>query len=283
MKPPPGLNIPPNMVYKLNKYIYGLKQANRQWNHKSTQTLFSIGFSQSKSDYSLFTKYTIDCFNVILVYVDHLIVAGTTLSEINNIKHILNEKFSIKNLGHLRYLLGFEITRSSTNITLWQHKYCLDLLQDIGLLCVKPASTPMDLSHKLDDHGDSLLQDRYSFRSIIVKLMYLTHSRPDIVFSVCRLSQHLAKPSQTHLIDAHRIICYLKNEPTLGLFFKCYSSFNLINFADSDWGACHLTRRSNIGLCFFLGDNLISWKTKKQMVVFRSSFKVKYRALANTT
>ncbi|XP_058732675.1 uncharacterized mitochondrial protein AtMg00810-like [Vicia villosa] len=283
MKPPPGMKLSANLVCKLKKSIYGLKHASRQWNHKLTSSLTTLGFLQSKSDYSLFTKYTPTCFTVILVYIDDLIVAGTNLSDISHIKHTLDKQFSIKDMGVLKYFLGFEIAHSSQGITLCQRKYCLDLLQDTGLLASKPASTPIEPGLNLDDKDEALLPDPSLFRSIIGKLLYLTHSRPDIMFSVCRSSQYLAKPTSTHLQAAHRIVRYLKNAPAKGLFFRRHSNLQLTGFSDSDWGACPTSRRSITGFCFFLGDNIISWKTKKQTVVSRSSSEAEYRALANTT
>lgn len=193
-----------------------------------------MGFTQSKSDYSLFNNYCSNSCTVILVYVDNLIVTGTDISKITHIKTVLDSKFSIKDMGILRYFLGFEIAHSSTGITLCQRKYCLDLLQDTGRLATKPASTPLDLGCNLQNTDLPPLQDPSIFRSIIGKLLYLTHSHPNIVFFVCRLSQNLASPTQLHLQAAHRIICYLKNEPALGLHFKCNSSLKLTGFSDSD-------------------------------------------------
>jgi hypothetical protein len=144
MKPPPGLHLPhPNLVCKLQRSLYGLKQASRQWNTKLTETLVSSGYTQSKADYSLFTKHTNIGFTIILVYVDDLVLGGTDLTEIHHIKSLLDIKFSIKDLGVLKYFLGFEVARSQEGISLCQRKYTLDLLQDAGLLAAKPCPTPM--------------------------------------------------------------------------------------------------------------------------------------------
>ncbi|GAU28547.1 hypothetical protein TSUD_268860 [Trifolium subterraneum] len=144
MQPPPGLELPqPNLVCKLQRSLYGLKQASRQWNTKLTETLTSSGYIQSKADYSLFTKQTSTGFTVILVYVDDLVLGGTDMSEIHNIKTLLDDKFSIKDLGNLKYFLGFEVARSKEGISLCQRKYALDLIEDDGLLGAKPCPTPM--------------------------------------------------------------------------------------------------------------------------------------------
>lgn len=142
MQPSAGLLLPaPNLVCKLQRPIYGLKQASRQWNTKLTYTLTSSGYSQSKSDYSLFTKPRSAGFIVILVYVEYLILGGTNVDEIKHIKTLLDTKFSIKDFGVNKYLLGFEVARAQVGISHFQRKYTLDLIKDAGLLGAKPCKT----------------------------------------------------------------------------------------------------------------------------------------------
>ncbi|MCH95738.1 retrovirus-related Pol polyprotein from transposon TNT 1-94, partial [Trifolium medium] len=144
MKPPPGLALAqPDLVCKLQRSLYGLKQASRQWNAKLTETLLSLGNTQSKPDYSLFTKKSHTRFTAILVYVDDLVLGGTDMDEINQLKSLLDNKFSIKDLGCLKYFLGSEVARSHTGISLCQRKYTLDLLHGTVLHAVKPCLTPM--------------------------------------------------------------------------------------------------------------------------------------------
>lgn len=214
MKILPGLKVSNrNLVCKLKRSMYGLKQSSRQWNHKLTNTLISLGYCQSKSDYSLFTKKTDTFFTTILVYVDGLVLAGNNIIEINNIKIILDNTFSIKDLGNLKYFLGFEVARNFHGISLCQHKYSLDILQETCLLPAKLASTPMDPSHNL--HCDKVipLSTHTPFRSLIGKLIYLTHSRHGISFL-------FASPAKTHMHAPFRIIRYIKNAPALGIYLK---------------------------------------------------------------
>ena len=129
MKVPPSLTVDhPALVCKLQRSLYDLKQANRQWNAKLTSTLLDSGFQQSKADYSLFTKRSPTGLTIILVYVDDLVLTGTDLAEIQQLKHSLDAKFSIKDLGMLKYFLGFELAQSNSGIVLFQRKYCLNLL-----------------------------------------------------------------------------------------------------------------------------------------------------------
>jgi hypothetical protein len=284
MKPPPGLPLQQeNLVCKLQRSLYGLKQASRQWNAKLTETLISSGFIQSKADYSLFTKKTSRGFTAILVYVDDLVLGGTDIEEINQLKSMLDQKFSIKDLGQLKYFLGFDVARTKAGIALCQRKYTLDLLADAGLLAAKPCSTPMQPQLQLHKSSGTPLTDPTTYRRLIGRLLYLTHSRPEISYAVSKLSQFLDAPTDTHMLAGLHVLRFLKNHPGQGLFFSASSPLTLKGYSDSDWGACPDTRRSTTGFCFFIGTSLVSWKSKKQNVVSRSSSEAEYRALAQAT
>lgn len=131
------------------KSLYGLKQANCQWNAKLTSALLSCGYTQSNAGHSMFTKRNGSSFNVLLVYMDDVLLSSNDLGEINYIKSFLDSSFKIKNLGPLKFFLGIEITRTSKGLHLCQRKYALDLLFDVGLLSCKPILTPMETTCKL--------------------------------------------------------------------------------------------------------------------------------------
>ena len=189
MSLPPGLdNQQPNIVCKLQKSLYGLKQASRQWFAKLTGVLVESGYTQSKADYSLFTKSSAGSFTAILVYVDDLVLAGDNLAEINSMKKLLDDRFKIKDLGPLKFFLGMEVARSKHGIALYQQKYALDLLQDAGLLGAKPVSTLMDYTVKLSKTSRTPLDDPSSYQRLIGRLLYLTNTRPDLSFVVSKLS-----------------------------------------------------------------------------------------------
>ncbi|CAH9089473.1 unnamed protein product [Cuscuta europaea] len=282
MEPSPGyLPNNDNSVCKLLKSIYGLKQASRQWYFKLSEALKLSGYTQSQADFSLFTKVNNTSFTVILLYLDDLILAGNDMNEINAIKSFLHQKFTIKDLGKLKYILGIEIARSKTGIILNQRKYTLDILSDFGYLSSKPFSTPMDTKLKLSKHNGTVLNDPKTYRTLIGRLLYLTVTRPDIAYSVQTLSQFLSSPTNIHMAAAHRVLRYLKSSPGKGLIYSSNSSFNIQAYTDSDWGSCVDTRKSISGYCFYLGDSLISWKSKKQPEISRSSTEAEYRAAAN--
>ncbi|GJT78921.1 ribonuclease H-like domain-containing protein [Tanacetum coccineum] len=173
----------------LKKSLYGLKQAPRQWNAKLTSTLIENGFSQSKSDYSLYTKSDKGVFLALLVYVDDIIITGNSVSEIEKFKVFLKSKFMIKDLGKLKYFLGIEVVDTDKGICLNQRKYVLDLLSEYGMLACKPAKTPLMsklvISNEASDK-DPLLENITDYQKLMGKLIYLTNIRP-IYFLFCAL------------------------------------------------------------------------------------------------
>ena len=281
--PPQTSNTDSPLVCKLDKSLYGLRQASRQWYAKFSSFLLSEGFVQSKADFSLFTKGKDKDFVALLVYVDDIVLTGASLTAINEIKQSLSAKFRLKDLGDLKLFLGLEIARSSSGIVLSQRKYTLDLLQDAGMLASKPISYPMDPRHKFSNFDGELLKDPAQYRRLVGRLLYLTITRPDIAYAVHRLSQGMSSPRQSHYDAAQHLLRFLKQNLGQGLFLSSNPSLQLKAFSDSDWAGCMDTRRSVTGFCVFLGDSLISWKSKKQSTVSRSSTEPEYRALGSVT
>lgn len=156
----------------------------------------------------------------------------------------------------------------------------MDLLKEYGFTACKPASTPMDSSIKLSKGDSELLTDNTFYRRLIGKLIYLTITRPDISYVTQQLSQYLYCATTQHLKAAYRVLKYLKGNPDQGLLYSFNNDLSLRIYSDSDWAGCHDTRRSVSGFCVFLGSSLISWKSKKQSTVSRSSAEAEYRAMA---
>ncbi|XP_021846221.1 uncharacterized mitochondrial protein AtMg00810-like [Spinacia oleracea] len=263
-------------VCKLLKSLYGLKQAPRQWFAKLSSALKTHGFTQSKSDYYLFTKEAESDLTIILVYVDDLIVAGTNLTEINAAKAFLSSQFHMKDMGELRCFLGIEVDRTEDGIFLSQKKYTLDLLEEYGLSHYKANHQKLAA-----DVGESLPHPEV-YQQLVGKLIYLTITRPDIAYAVHVLRKFMHAPTSIHLQAAKRVLRYLSGAPGQGLLLASKSSAHLTAFCDSDWARCQTTRRSTSGFCILLGESPIPWKSKRRSVVSRSSAEAEYRAMALT-
>ncbi|XP_035845685.1 uncharacterized mitochondrial protein AtMg00810-like [Helianthus annuus] len=236
------------------------------WNERLVNVLLNIGFVQSKCEYSMFIKNNDGVFIVLLVYVDDIIVTGNNEKEINNVKTFLKSEFLIKDLGQLKFFLGIEVIRTDEGIALSQRKYCMDLLNEFGMSGCKPVSCPIEPNYSVSNlckKEASNFVDICKYQKLVGKLIYLSHTRPDIAYTVHYLSQHMHKPTAAHSQIAFKLLRYLKNAPG----------------ADSDWAKCVDSRKSVTGFGIFLGNSLISWKSKKQSVVSRSSAEAEYRSM----
>ncbi|KAH9686538.1 reverse transcriptase Ty1/copia-type domain-containing protein [Citrus sinensis] len=195
----------------------------------------------------------------------------------------LQAQFHIKDLGTLKYFLGIEVARSKQGIFLNQRKYALDILQDSGQLSTRPSSFPMEQNLKLSNDQGTLCQNPDQYRRLVGRLIYLTITRLEITYAVNILSQFMHTPRRPHYDAALRVLRYIKSSPGAAILLSSTSSLELSAFLDSDWASCPMTRRSTTGNFIMLDNSPISWKTKKQPVVSRSSAEAEYRAMATTT
>jgi hypothetical protein len=283
MKFPPGFrSSAPNQACRLRKSLYGLKQAPRCWFAKLKSALLKYGFTQSYSDYSLFTLRRDSTELYVLVYVDDLIISGNDNKSIVSFKSYLSTCFHMKDLGTLKYFLGIEVARNSNGIFLCQRKYTLDIIAEAGLLGSKPVGFPLEQNHHLPLATGTPLQNPDRYRRLVGRLVYLTVTRAELSYCVHMLAQFMHKPLEEHWNAAIRVVRYLKGNPGQGILLKAACDLQLYAWCDSDWAGCPLTRRSLTGWIVFLGNSPISWKTKKQNVVSRSSAKTEYRSMATT-
>ncbi|KAL8131684.1 hypothetical protein AgCh_007576 [Apium graveolens] len=259
------------IVCKLIKSLYGLKQAPRCWFSKLTNTLKKDGYVQSRGDYSLLTKVEHNKITLVLVYVDDLLIAGDSAAHIDGLKLLLSKNFHMKDLANVNYFLGLEVYRSSDGFFLSQKKYVMDLLKEYHMVGVKPSKLPMQTKVKLrPDKGEPLL-DQQPYQRLLGKLIYLTVTRPDIVYPVHLLTQYMQAPTSDHMQAAKKLLRYLASNPGQGIILSSQSATQLTAYCDSDWASCEFSRKSTSGQCILLGASPISWKTKKQSVVARSS------------
>ncbi|GJY48729.1 putative RNA-directed DNA polymerase [Tanacetum coccineum] len=250
-----------NKVCKLNKSLYGLKQAPRQCNAKLSQALIKNGFKQSKYDFSLYTMSSNNVFVALLVYIDYIVITGNNVNEIEKFKSFLSRKFQIKDLGFLKYFLDIEVLENKSGVCMTQRKYCLELLHEYGLLAAKLVYSPLHanimLNHK-ESESDKCVTNVTGYQKLVGKLIYLTHTRPNISYVVHCLSQFMLCPLKSHMSLPLRVLRYLK-------------------------GSRGITRKSISGYCVFCRNSLVSWKSKKQSTLSRSSAEAEYRCMTSAT
>ncbi|KAM1797964.1 hypothetical protein ACFX12_032087 [Malus domestica] len=285
MQQPQGFVDPscPSYVCKLIKSLYGLKQAPRAWNSKFTSYLPSLGFTTSLSDTSLFVKVDKGDIVLLLLYVDDIILTGSNPITVQVVISELAEVFDLKDMGRLSYFLGLQIQyKDDGSLFISQSKYAKDLLKKAAMETCKPTSTPSKPHAQFLEQEGAPLSDPSHYRSLVGALQYLTFTRPDLAQAVNMVCQFMTSPTDLHMHLVKRILRYLKGTLEYGLHYKKSLDFNLLAYSDSDWVADINTRRSITGFVIYLGDNPISWQSKKQSIVSRSSTEAEYKALAHS-
>ncbi|KAL0438668.1 UNVERIFIED_CONTAM: Retrovirus-related Pol polyprotein from transposon RE1 [Sesamum latifolium] len=222
-------------------------------------------------DHCLFLKHSAVGLIALLVYVDDVLITCVSELMITEVKDFLHSAFTIKDLGLAKYFLGLEIARSPSGTSITQHKFIRYIISDTGLLSARPASSPFPPGLKLSAHDSLPLSDAEPYRRLVGRLLYLSFTRPDISFGAQQLSQFVHAPCQVHMDVALHLVRYLRGCPDRGLFFSASNSLVLTAYCDANWASCTDSRRSLTGYCIFLGDALVSWKTKKQATVARST------------
>ncbi|GKD99351.1 putative ribonuclease H-like domain-containing protein [Tanacetum coccineum] len=280
---PPGFVDPdhPKKVYKVVKALYGLHQAPRAWYATLSTFLEEHGYRRGSIDKTLFIKKNKKDIMLVQVYVDDIIFGSTKKSWCDEFETLMKGRFQMSSMGELTFFLGLQVKQSQTGLFISQDKYVADMLKKFDLASVKTAITPMETKMALTKDEESADVDVHLYRSMIGSLMYLTASRPDIMFAVCACSRFQVNPKVSHLIAVKRIFKYLKGKPNLGLWYPRESPFALEAFSDSDYAGANLDRKSTTGGCQFLGRRLISWQCKKQTIVATSTTEAEYVAAAN--
>ncbi|KAJ9556411.1 hypothetical protein OSB04_011025 [Centaurea solstitialis] len=270
----------PDHVYVLDKALYGLKQAPRAWYETLTDYLLGVGYKKGTIDPTLFLKRSGNDLIIVQIYVDDIIFASTKPEMYQEFEHTMKSQIKMSMMGELTFFLGLQVRQRPDGIFINQAKYVQDLLKRFDFGGSNSAATPMPRNFHLNADSSGKPVDQKTYRAIIGSLLYLTASRPDIVFSMGVCARFQCDPRDYHLSAAKRILRYLKGTPDFGLWYPKDSGFELIAYTDSDHAGCKLIRKSTSGACQFLGDKLVSWSSRKQNCVSLSTAETEYVAAA---
>ncbi|GJR88908.1 putative ribonuclease H-like domain-containing protein [Tanacetum coccineum] len=268
----------PDKVYKVVKAMYGLHQAPRAWYGTLSKYLLDNGFQRGTIDQTLFIRKHKGEFLLVQVYVDDIIFGSSNPKLCREFEALMHDKFKMSAMGELNFFLGLQVLQKKDGIFLSQDKYVVDILKKFGYTDIRSVNTHMDRENPWGKDGTG---KDVEYRSMIGSLMYLTASRPDIMFAVCACARHQVTPKECHLHAVKRIFRYLKGHPKLGLWYPKESPFDLVAYLDSDYGGANQDRKSTTGGCQFLGRRLISWQCKKQTIVATSTTEAEYVAAAS--
>lgn len=209
-----------------------------------------------------------------------MILTGNCAEALRVFKDYLSSCFKMKDLGFLKYFLGIEVSRNKSGFYLSQRKYALDVVSSTGLLAAKPAAFPLEQNHRLALSTSPLLSDPTPYRRLVGKFIYLVTTRPDLAFCVHILAQFMQQPREDHWHAALRVVRYIKGSPGQGILLSSDNNFQINGWCDSDYATFPLTRRSVTSYFVQIGHSPVSWKTKKQDIVSKSSAEAEYRAMS---
>ncbi|GKE41321.1 retrovirus-related pol polyprotein from transposon TNT 1-94 [Tanacetum coccineum] len=254
----------PTHVYRLNKAMYGLKQAPRAWYDTLSRFLMDNKFSKGAVDLTLFTQKTGKHILLVQIYVDDNIFSSTDPKSCDIFSNEMSSKFQMSMMGEMSFFQGLQVSQSPGGIFINQSKYALEILKNFGIDSCDPIDTPMVDRIKLDEDPFGIPVDQTRFRSMVGSLIYLTASRPDLVFAVCMCARYQVSPTKKQLKALKRVFWYLRGTINWGLWYPKDTAMALTAYADADHAGCQDTQRSTSRSAQFLGDKLVSWSSKKQ-------------------
>nr|GEU35191.1 uncharacterized mitochondrial protein AtMg00810-like [Tanacetum cinerariifolium] len=271
----------PDHVYAFDKALYGLKQAPRAWYDVLLQFLIDSDFQKGSIDTTLFIKKKGKHIMLIQIYVDDIIFGSTNPKYCTKFLDLMVKRFEMSMMGEMKFFLGLQVNQFSNGIFINQSKYILDILKIFGMENCDTVPTPMveQAKLKLDLVGKPV--DHTDYRSMIRSLIYVTSSRPDIMFATCMYAKYQANPNEHYVSAVKRIFRYLKWTINLGLWYPKDSGFDLTAYSNADHAGCHLGRKSTSGSVQFLGDKLVCWSSKKQNCVSIPTAESEYVAVSN--
>lgn len=270
-------------VCKLNKAIYGLKQAGRQWNLKLDAALLDFGLGKSKLDPCVYYAGKMEL--IVAIYVDDFLIFYKTERTLNEIKKFLSSTFKMKDIGPAKSCLGININQGDDYIELDQTSYINDILDHYGMKDCKPMGTPSDTNQKLSVQTfspENSLVGQVPYQEAVGSLLYLTQAtRPDIAFAVNDVSRFNNNHSDIHWKAIKRIFRYLSGTKHYKLKYTRKGLTDLHIYCDADWASDIDKRRSCTGFVAKLSNAAISWQSKRQSTTALSSTEAEYMALSS--
>ncbi|GJZ32567.1 ribonuclease H-like domain-containing protein [Tanacetum coccineum] len=270
----------PDYVCLLQRSLYGLKQAPRAWFQRFASYITRVGFSHSRCDSSLFIYRQGTDTAYLLLYVDDIVLTASSEILMQQIIRSLHQEFAMTDLGPLNYFLGISVSRDSSGLFLSQKKYAVEILDRAHMVNCNPSRTPIDTESKLGSDGDPV-SDPTQYRSLAGSIQYLTFTRPDISYAVQQVCLYMQDPREPHFASLKRFLRYVRGTLDYGLQLFSSSTTDLVAYSDANWAGCPTTQRSTSGYYVFLGNNLLSWSSKRQLTLSRSSAEAEYRGVTN--
>lgn len=266
-------------VYKLLKALYGLRQAPRAWYSRLNKCLKDLGFEKGPYDQVVYTKKEGGESLIVGVYVDDLLVTGSSVNNILKFKAQMTGEFEMSDLGKLAYYLGLEVEQNKEFTELKQSAYARKLLEKANMLGCNSVKYPMEPRVQIHKDENGKRVDATKYRSLIGGLRYLVNTRPYIAYSVGVVSRHMETPTSLHMGAVKRILRYVKGTLDYGLrYTKGKGNYILSGFSDSDFAGDKEDRKSTGGMTFYLNENLITWVSQKQKCVALSSCEAEFMA-----
>ncbi|XP_024965757.1 uncharacterized protein LOC112505954 [Cynara cardunculus var. scolymus] len=263
------------------KALYGLRQAPRAWYTKLDNTLKIIDFKKCALEQAVYTRANKTSTLLIGVYVDDLIVTGSSKKEIETFKDQMKKKFEMSDLGLLVYYLGIEVIQKGGEISIKQTSYANKIFSDTGMLDCIEAKIPMEPGLKLTKVKDERSVDATEYRSLIGCLRYLLHTRPDLSFPVGLLSRFMQDPQEQHMKEIKQALCYIKGTKDYGITYGHEGGNKIQGYIDNSYGVNTHEGKGTTGIIFYFGNSPISWSTQKQGTITLSSCELEF--IATTT
>jgi len=280
------------MVCKLNKSIYGLKQASRQWYLKFNDTITSFGFKENTVDRCIYLKVSGSKFLFLILYVDDILLASSDLGLLHETKEFLSKNFQMKDMGEATYVIGIAIFRDRSRglLGLSQKQYSERVLERFGMENCSVSVAPLQKGDKFSlmqcpqNEWERKQMERIPYASAVGSLMYAqTCTRPDISFVVGILGRYQSNPGMDHWKATKKVMRYLQGTKDYMLTFKRSDHLEVIGYSDSDFAGCVDSRKSTFGYLFLLAGGAISWKSAKQTIIASSTMEAEFVACFEAT